>query len=337
MLFLDNPRMKTEQLLRKFKSVYYIRRVEEEIAARYNEQEMRCPVHLSIGQEAVAVGIASCMSIADHFVSAHRSHAHYLAKGGSLPRLLGELYGKASGCAGGKGGSMHLIDPEVNFTAAVPIVGSSISIGVGVAFGLSLSAESSSKVAVFFGDGATEEGVFAESLDFAAIHNLPVIFVCENNLYSVYTPLTRRQAVTRNIQRIAEAHGVKSLSGDGNSVSEVTSLGEKAVQHINSGNGPVLLHFETYRWLEHCGPNWDDDLGYRPKGELSRWMSRCPLDALTREIMGHVGDISLLEEIKDEVDAFIRSAFDDAQRAPFPTIDKLFTNIYPSPSISGLA
>lgn len=322
--------MKEVDLLSLFKSMYYIRRVEEEIAARYSEQEMRCPVHLSIGQEAVAVGIASCLERADHFVSAHRSHAHYLAKGGSLQRLLGELYGKSSGCAGGKGGSMHLIDPSVNFTAAVPIVGSSISIGVGVSFGLHLLSQSAHKVAVFFGDGATEEGVFSESLDFAAVHRLPVLFICENNFYSVYTSLAPRQSPTRDIRRIAEAHGVKSFSGDGNSVLAVRTAGEEAVSHINRTSGPVLLYFETYRWLEHCGPNWDDKLGYRPEGELHEWMCRDPIEKLAGQIMEDSALSEAMNGIKQEVNASIESAFDDARSAPFPSIDELFTNIYPA-------
>ena len=154
-----------------YAEMLYIRMLEEEIAARYHDQEMRCPVHLSIGQEAVPVGISATLRPEDHVVSAHRSHAHYLARGGDLRAMLAEIHGKEAGCAGGRGGSMHLIDLDVNVTAAVPIVGSSISIGTGVAFGLQIQ-QKQGRVVVYFGDGATEEGAFAESLDFAALHDL---------------------------------------------------------------------------------------------------------------------------------------------------------------------
>ena len=172
----------SKNIKKMYNDMVWIRRIEEKIASEYSKQEMRCPVHLSIGQEAVPVGVSSCLDLDDHIVSAHRSHAHYLAKGGSLEKMLAELFGKVSGCARGKGGSMHLIDLNVNMTAAVPIVGSSISIGTGIGLGLKQN-KSSAKVAVYFGDGATEEGVFSESLDFASLFGLPVLFVCEDNFH----------------------------------------------------------------------------------------------------------------------------------------------------------
>ena len=161
-----------------------IRMVEEHIADRYPEQEMRCPVHLSIGQEAVAVGVCAALAATDQVVSAHRSHAHYLAKGGDLLGMIGELYGKDVGCCRGKSGSMHLVDPTAGFMAAVPIVGSTIPIGVGLAFASALKGERR-VTGIFFGDGSTEEGVFAESLNFAVLKKLPALFICENNFYSV--------------------------------------------------------------------------------------------------------------------------------------------------------
>jgi len=174
-----------------YRRMLRIRMVEEAIADRYAEQEMRCPVHLSIGQEAIAVGVCSALEFRDYVMSTHRGHAHYLAKGGDLKALLAEIYGRATGCASGKGGSMHLVDLSVNMLGTTPIVGSTLPVAVGTAFATRMRHQDNITV-VFFGEGATEEGVFAESINFAALKRLPVIFVCENNLYSVYTRSIRR-------------------------------------------------------------------------------------------------------------------------------------------------
>ena len=186
-----------------------IRRVEERVQALYPEGDMRCPTHFSIGQEAVAAGVCRNLRTEDYVISAHRSHAHYIGKGGSLRAMFAELYGKVDGCASGKGGSMHLIDLSVNFLGCVPIVGSTIPIGVGAAFGAMLQDRAAVTV-IFFGDAATETGVFHESVNFAAVHHLPVLFVCENNLYSVNTPLDVRQPGNRTIAELARGHGIRT-------------------------------------------------------------------------------------------------------------------------------
>ena len=182
------------------RQLYYqmlrIRMVEEAIADLYAQQDMRCPIHLCIGQEAVAVGVCAALAADDYVLSGHRSHGHYLAKGGNLPAMLAEFYGKVTGCCQGKGGSMHLVDLAAGFLGAVPIVGSTMPIAVGTALASVMRGESR-VTAVFFGEGATEEGVFHESLNFAALQKLPVVFVCENNLYSVYSPLAVRQPAGR--------------------------------------------------------------------------------------------------------------------------------------------
>ena len=162
-----------------------IRRVEESIARRYAEQEMRCPTHLCIGQEAIAVGVCNALLRTDKVFSNHRAHGHYLAKGGDLNAMIAELYGRAAGCCGGRGGSMHLIDLDAGFMGATPIVGGTVPIAVGSAWASCLK-NSSDVTVVFFGDGCFEEGVMHESLNFAALHNLPIVFICENNSYSVY-------------------------------------------------------------------------------------------------------------------------------------------------------
>ena len=310
-----------------YSAMSWIRKVEERIALEYGKQEMRCPVHLSIGQEAVPAGISCLLAKEDHVVSAHRSHAHYLAKGGSLEKMLGELFGKVTGCARGKGGSMHLIDLDVNVTAAVPIVGSSISIGTGIGFGIKQQ-KKDNKVAVYFGDGATEEGVFSESLDFAALLNLPVLFVCENNFYSVYTPLNTRQSQSRDIQTICKGHGVRSFFGDGNDVEEVVKITAEAIDYMDDEQKPALVEFETYRWLEHCGPNWDDHLGYREEGELSAWMARCPIQRLKPKLSSQNVPVTKLEKIDADHDKLIDSAFDFARKSQFPSVDELHLHVY---------
>ena len=304
-----------------------IRLVEEKIAKLYTEQEMRCPVHLSIGQEAIAVGACAHLQKSDLVLSAHRAHAHYLAKGGDLKRLISELYGKSTGCAMGKGGSMHLIDLESGFFAAVPIVGSTIPIATGVAWAFKMRNQNNIAV-VFLGDGATEEGVFAESLDFASLKSIPVLFVCENNFYSVYSNLEVRQAEGRSITKISESHGVKSFSGNGNDILEVHTITEQAINYMRSEIKPVLLEFETFRWLEHCGPNWDDDLGYRKDGELKEWMDMCPVQTFEKSLIRNDLDKDRINEMKGMIAKEIEEAFEYAKKSPFPKIEMLNEHIY---------
>ena len=175
--------------LKLLKTIMRIRAIEEKIASKYSENKMRCPTHLSIGQEAGPAAISECLSNNDFAVSTHRGHAHYLAKGGDLKSMISEIYGKVTGCSRGKGGSMHLIDKKVGFMGTSAIVGNSIPIGVGLALSCQLKKEKNISV-IYLGDGAIEEGVFYESLNFAILRNLRVLFVCENNLYSVYSPLS---------------------------------------------------------------------------------------------------------------------------------------------------
>jgi len=214
--------------LKLLRGMMRIRLIEERIKHLYAEQEMRCPTHFSIGQEAVAVGVCAHLTREELVTSAHRSHAHYLAKGGDLKAMLAELYGKTTGCASGKGGSMHLIDLSVGFLGAVPIVGSTIPIGVGAAMSSVIQGERCLTV-IFFGDGATEAGVFHESLNFAAIHKLPVVMVCENNRYSVLTSLEWRHPRGREIVELARGHGVLGRQGDGNDADAVYDLAGEAI------------------------------------------------------------------------------------------------------------
>jgi TPP-dependent pyruvate/acetoin dehydrogenase alpha subunit len=318
----------TQELVRYYTAMLRIRLVEERIAELYREQEMRCPVHLCIGQEAVAVGVCAALRGSDRVMSGHRSHGHYLAKGGDLRAMLAEFYGKVTGCCLGKGGSMHLVDQAAGFVGATPIVGSTIPIAVGVAFAAAVRGEGR-VTAVFFGEGATEEGVFHESLNFAALEKLPIIFVCENNLYSVYSPLSVRQPESRDICRLAEASGARTCRGDGNDVVQVASLAGCAAEDARSGQGPVLMELATYRWREHCGPNYDNDLGYRTEAEFLLWKARCPIRRLRDVLLasGAASDAELAT-IAESLNAEISDAVAFAKSSPFPPADLLMQQVY---------
>lgn len=328
---MTGARLNRETLLRLYRDMLRIRTIEEAIAELYSEQEMRCPVHLCTGQEAVAVGVCAQLEPEDYVLSGHRSHGHYLAKGGNLKAMMAELYGKATGCARGKGGSMHLVDLEAGFLGAAPIVGSTIAIAVGAAFGSVMKGERRVTV-IFFGEGAVEAGVFHESINFAALKKLPVVFVCENNLYSVYSPLSVRQAGGREVFELARGHGVESHHADGNDVVAVYALAESAVAKARKDEGPVFLEFATYRWREHCGPNYDNDLGYRSEAEFALWRERCPVERLKAHLLdqGVASEETLAataREVRDEIDE--ATAF--AKESPFPTAETALEGIFASP------
>lgn len=313
----------TESLTRLARMLL-IRRVEEAIARHYPEQKMRCPVHLSIGQEAAAVGICAALEPTDQAVSTHRSHAHYLAKGGDLDALVAELHGKATGCCGGRGGSMHLSDRDAGFLASTAIVGNSIPIGVGMALAQQV-AGATDVTCVFLGDGAMEEGAFYESANFAAVRKLPVLFACENNLYSVYSPLSKRQPAGRSLAQLARAIGLVAETVDGNDVGAVHAAATNAVAALRAGGTPRFIEMTTYRWLEHCGPFDDDHLNYRPSGELEDWKRRDPIRGELARL--HVGD-EWLSQTEREIGARIDAAFAKAHAAPFPAPESAQSGIY---------
>jgi TPP-dependent pyruvate/acetoin dehydrogenase alpha subunit len=313
-----------------------IRRIEEGIAALYAEQQMRCPVHLCIGQEAVAAGVCDLLGPDDQVMSTHRAHGHYLAKGGDLRAMLAEMFGKATGCSSGMGGSMHLIDLAAGFLGAAPIVGSTIPIAVGVAFGSRLRGEDRVVVA-FFGEGATEEGAFHEALNFAALKQLPVLFVCENNLYSVYSPLSVRQPAGREVFRLAESHGIASRHGDGNDVAQVREMARDALVQVRSHGGPAFLELATYRWREHCGPNYDNNIGYRQEDEFDRWRAQCPLSRLRQCGLqdGSLTDAQI-NAWSDEIDVEFAEAVAFAKASPFPRPQSMLDNVYASSTVDGV-
>jgi TPP-dependent pyruvate/acetoin dehydrogenase alpha subunit len=320
--------MKPETLKRLYYQMLRIRMIEEKIAELYPEQEIRCPMHLCIGQEAIAVGVCANLSRDDYVLSNHRSHGHYLAKGGDLRAMMAEMYGKATGCCRGRGGSMHLLALSSGFLGTTPIVGSTIPIAVGAAFGSVMHGEQRVTV-VFFGDAAAEEGAFHESINFAALKKLPVILVCENNLYSVYSPLSVRQPEGREIFGLAKGHGVASYQGDGNDVIEVYQLAKRAIRRARQGGGPTFLEFKTYRWREHCGPHYDNDLGYRTENEFQEWRRRCPVETLRERLLKEgIFSNQDIDRMVSELEAEIEDAVAFAKESPFPEEQLLRDHIY---------
>lgn len=317
--------------LAQYKTIFYkilrIRMIEEEIAKRYPEGRMRCPTHLSIGQEAVAVMVGEHLSSKDLMVSTHRGHAHYLAKGGDLKRLIAELYGKATGATHGRGGSMNLSDLQAGFVASTAIVGNTVPIGVGLAFAQQLKKEDAISC-VLLGDAAVEEGVVYESLNFAVLKKLPVIFICENNLYSVNTPIHLRQPTGRKIHEMARGIGAKATHIDGNDVvASLDAVGE-VMQDLRQQGGVWFVEFSTYRYKVHCGH--EDDRGAdRPRDEFDFWYARDPVFLLQHYLL-ETKALSM-EDITSHratIQQEINLAFDFAENSPFPPAKDRFLYKY---------
>tara|TARA_B100000809_G_C15114428_1_gene521847 strand:+ start:93 stop:1124 length:1032 start_codon:yes stop_codon:yes gene_type:complete len=321
----DIPRAVALELLRR---MLLIRMTEEEIAARYAEQKMRCPTHLSIGQEAVAAAAGLALRLDDKVVSTHRAHAHYLGKGGALDPMIAEIHGKRSGCSAGKGGSMHLVDLSAGFLGSTAIVGNTIPVGVGIALAEQFQV-TDRVVGIFLGDAAIEEGAFHEAANFAVLRDLPVVFICENNLYSVYSPLDVRQPAGRPIAEFASAYGMLAEHGDGNDVEACYHMIRSAAEHARSGAGPVFLEFATYRWREHCGPNYDNDIGYRTEQEFLEWKSREPLERyVSSNRMQTLLTAAQQNEMREAIRREIECAFSAANEAPYPEPNEMYRDVY---------
>jgi TPP-dependent pyruvate/acetoin dehydrogenase alpha subunit len=305
-----------------YRTLYRIRRVEEEVARVYPTDKIKSPVHLSIGQEAVAVGVCAALRPDDTVFGTYRSHALYLAKGGDLKKMIAELYGKVTGCARGKGGSMHLIDVAAGVMGASAVVGTTIPNAVGYAYALKIQGKDS-VVASFFGDGAVEEGAFHESMNFAALKRVPIIFICENNFYAIHTHQRDRQALD-NICERAQAYGVPAERIDDQDVLRIHERVRKAVDEIrHHAAGPRFFECLTYRWREHVGPNEDFHVGYRSRGEAEAWMAK---DEAKR--LGNLLPSRLRRAIEAEVEAEIAAAFAFAERSPHPDAAELYTDVF---------
>ncbi len=307
-----------------------IRLFEEALVEPILSGEIRTPCHLTSGQEAVAAGLCAALSRDDYVFGNHRSHGHFLAKGGSMKALAAEVYCRETGCSRGRGGSMHLIDPDMGMLGSAPIVAGTIALAMGAALASSIRADGRVSVS-FFGDGATGEGVLYESLNFAALRRLPVIFACENNLYATHMPI-RECRVDLPIARIAEPFGIHSVTVDGNDVLQVLDASRGAVGACRGGSGPVFMEFLTYRFRGHVGP--DDNVqglhtDIRPSEEVREWIGKDPIDRFERSLRDRgVMDEGGLQALRDEATAEVREALAFARDSKRPDARELMRHVF---------
>ena len=319
-----------KSLLDVYEMMVRIRFCEEAFVEPITSGEILCPVHLYSGQEAIAVGVCAELRREDVVFGTHRSHGHYLAKGGDLKALVAEVFCRETGCARGRGGSMHVIDPDVVMLGAAPIVAGTISLAVGA--GLASQARNDGTVAVaFFGDGALGEGVLYESMNLAGLRRLPVIFVCENNLYSTHLPIGECR-VNEGIVDVAAPFGMRGVHGDGNDVLQVLDITREAVDACRCGEGPFFLEFNTYRLRGHVGP--DDNIqgtltDIRSAGEIEAWRARDPIPRLEQHLSSTEGvEPEALDLIKARVRLEIDDAFAYAAVQPRPPITEVTRDVF---------
>ncbi len=309
--------MSTDPLYKKlFAEALRIRLVEERIIELYPSDKIQSPVHLSIGQEAVAVGVCQPLTLEDLVFGTYRSHAFYLAKGGDLKAFFAELYGKKTGCCEGKGGSMHLAAPEVGYMGSSAVVASTISHALGAALAARHFKRNHLSIAVF-GDGATEEGVYHECLNYAALTKLPVLFICENNELAVHSKLPQRQAY-KIIEQV-KPYGIETFQiKEGYDFVKVQKEFSRIYQDLRRNPRPYFVEIATFRYKEHVGPGDDFNVGYRSKAEYDAW---CKKDPLTH-------DTALVKELTPAILKEIDAAVDFAEKSPWPTEADLVTDVY---------
>jgi pyruvate dehydrogenase E1 component alpha subunit len=294
--------------IQMYVNLQLIRSVELLISEKYATQIFRCPVHLSIGQEAVAVGVSINLKLEDKVVSTHRSHAHYIAKGGDLFSMLSELIGSPLGCCKGRGGSMHIFDKSVGFMASVPIVGSSLPIAIGLALAEKLLT-SDNIVVAYVGDAALETGAFYESLNLAALKNLPILIVLEDNGYSTYSNKEVRWPENKKVRETIEGMGINYYSGSGDDVEVINTQISNVISDVRK-NKPSLVHLDTFRRYEHCGPNLDDNMGYRKSEEITSYIKRDPIEILGNKMINlEIISKTLLEDLVRKVDCYVEDIF----------------------------
>jgi pyruvate dehydrogenase E1 component alpha subunit len=308
------------------KSMMLIRTTEEAVAQWVENGLARTPCHLYIGQEAVAVGACAVLEREDQIWGNHRSHGHYLAKGGDLKTMMAEILCRSAGCAKGRGGSMHLISKQNGILGTVPIVGATVPLSIGGALALKMKGTRSVSAA-FFGDGCVEEGHVGESMNMAAIYRLPVIFIVENNLYSSHMHISERR-VKDNIVEMASLYGMPGSVVDGNDIGAVAFIMEQAVHRARTGGGPSLVECRTFRWRGHVGHRMDIDVGLNRKGELSEWLPRCPIKRLQQILLSEGVAQSVLDALAQEVAHEVAEAVAWAEAAPYPAPLSLMEHVY---------
>jgi TPP-dependent pyruvate/acetoin dehydrogenase alpha subunit len=315
-----------EELLHLYQVMLTIRRFEERVVIDYQSGAIPGIVHSYIGQEAVATGVCTNLRLDDRIISNHRGHGHCIAKGADLNRMMAEIYGRKTGYCKGKGGSMHIADFGIGMLGANGIVAAGLPIAAGAALAAQLEG-GDRVVVIFFGDGATNEGEFHEVLNLASIWKLPLIFACENNLYSVNTPVHYATGLEHVSERATGGYGIPSAIVDGNDVVAVHEATRKALAGVRAGGGPVFLEFITYRWRGHFEAPGLPDL--RPVEEIEAWKEKCPVAGLERKLLEN-GLVSKqkLEEINARVVQKIESAVSYALASPFPAPEDALEGVF---------
>jgi len=303
-----------EECLKLYESMQRIRKFEAEVSELFAGGSIPGFVHLYIGQEAVAVGACAALDSDDYITSTHRGHGHLIAKGGDLKKMMAELFGKETGYCRGRGGSMHIVDVGLGILGANGIVGAGTQIAAGA--GLSAKLKKSGQVVIcFFGDNATSEGMFHESINLASVWDLPVVFVCENNLYGQFTPYEKHSKVP-DIAEKAKAYGIPGVIVDGNDVVAVMERTNEAIERARAGKGPTLIECKTYRWHGHYE---GDVYPYRDDEEIERWKEKCPISNFRTKLIGEgIATQEELDSIDDAVDSAVKDAIDFADESPEP-------------------
>jgi TPP-dependent pyruvate/acetoin dehydrogenase alpha subunit len=316
-----------QKIIEMYEMMLRIRLTEEKLVELHPEQMMKTPFHLYIGQEAIATGVCATLTKQDVVFSNHRSHGHYLAKGGDLNRFMAEMYCKIDGCSCGKGGSMHLIDTNIGHMGSSSIVSGSIPIAVGASLAFKMQNKNNVSVA-FFGDGATDEGVLYESYNFASLKKLPVIFICENNFYAINSKITTRQAVD-NLPGRAISFGVPGEKIDGNDVLKVYRTTEKMVQRAKQGYGPGFIEAVSYRWKAHIGVTEDVGEGIRPKEELAEWKKKCPIKNYEKYLLKErIMTKKEFSQTRDKIQHLVNESVEYGRKSPLPDACELLEDVF---------
>ncbi len=313
-------------ILLLYKKLYLIRKVEETIQKYYDENEMKTPMHMSLGEEAIVAGICGSLKKEDQVFGTHRSHALYLAKTEETDLFFLELYGKNNGISNGKSGSMHLSNPEYGFMGGSAIVGGNFAMATGAAFANKFK-KNNKVVVVFFGDGAIDEGSFWESFNIACLLKLPIIFVCEDNGLAVYTSQEKRHGY-ENITNIISSFNCETVEIDTTDVIEIFIKASKIIKEVKKNNCPCFMHLKYCRYLDHVGVNEDFHFSYRLKDKnFYKWKERDPVDTYRKKILKEI-DEQVITKIEEEVNKQINNSLELARKASFCKITELYKDIF---------
>lgn len=317
---------KLELSIDLYKKLYLIRKAETEIQKYYFEDEMKTPMHMSMGEEAIVTGVCQALRDRDQVLGTYRSHALYLAKTGETDKFFAEMYGKSTGVAKGKAGSMHLSAPEMGFTGASAIVASIIPVAVGVAFANKIM-KNDKITAVFFGDGAIDEGDFWESLNAACLWKIPILFICEDNAFAIHSPISERHGY-RSITEIVSKFNCNVLKGESTDAEIICKLTEKAIKLMKKNKKPCFLHFRYYRYLEHVGVNEDFDADYRSRKEFKKWYKKDPILLQRKKLLKLGVKETMVKKIENRINNKIKKSIEVAKVAPFSKINEIYQDIF---------